>query len=77
MWWSSTYSDQSTSRACARDSKFGQDASLTHVYVASRRARAVRAKCSLAGLTTAAKQPRAACVSTWLGEVVICEEINA
>ena len=50
-------------RACARGSKFGQDASLTHVsevgrgrayvaYVASRRARAVRAKCSLAGLTT-------------------------
>ena len=37
-------------RACARGSKFGQDASLTHV--ASRRARAVRAKCSLAGLTT-------------------------
>ena len=36
-------------RACARGSKFGQDASLTHV--ASRRARAVRAKCSLAGLT--------------------------
>ena len=32
-------------RACARGSKFGQDASL-------RRARAVRAKCSLAGLTT-------------------------
>ena len=37
-------------RACARGSKFGQDASLTHV--ASRRARAVRAKCSLVGLTT-------------------------
>ena len=36
-------------RACARGSKFGQDASLTHV--ASRRARAVRAKCRLAGLT--------------------------
>ena len=34
-------------RACARGSKFGQDASLTQ-----RRARAVRAKCSLAGLTT-------------------------
>ena len=41
-------------RACARGSKFGQDASLTHV--ASRRARAVRAKYRLAGLTT------------WLGE---------
>ena len=37
-------------RACARGSKFGQDASP---YVASRRARAVRAKCSLAGLTKA------------------------
>ena len=44
-------------RACARGSKFGQDASLTHV--ASRRARAVRAKCSLAGLTSRnARQPR-------------------
>ena len=37
-------------RACARGSKFGRDASLTHV--ASRRARAVRAKYSLAGLTS-------------------------
>ena len=41
-------------RACARGSKFGQDASLSrsHTYVASRRARAVRAKCSLAARWT-------------------------
>ena len=40
-------------RACARGWKFGQNTSLTHVcsVPSGVRARAVRAKCSLAGLT--------------------------
>ena len=47
-------------RACARGSKFGQDARSHSVYVASRRARAVRAKCRLAGLTSFARGAGAA-----------------
>ena len=62
----------SKTRMCARlEIRTGR---LAHTHVASRRARAVRAKCSLAGLTNqspsraATRGARAACVSTWSGE---------